>query len=76
VRGRRVVDDSFLLLANGGHDAVTFTLPSRDLGRRWRVVVDTAHPDKPQPRGVQRPGAQLALPERSLLLLRCEDSTG
>ncbi|MGI8872839.1 MAG: glycogen debranching protein GlgX [Egibacteraceae bacterium] len=73
VRGRRVFDDSFLLLVNGGHDALTFTLPARELGRRWRAVVDTAHPDKPQPRGAQRPGAQLTLPERSLLLLRRED---
>ena len=40
-RGRRVVDDSFLLLFNAHHDAIPFKLP--DLGAAgWLALVDTA----------------------------------
>jgi isoamylase len=41
-RGRRVVDDDFLLLFNADAEAHTFTLPGPDYGERWAVDVDTA----------------------------------
>ncbi len=42
--GERVRDDSFLLLFNTRHQAVTFTLPDESYGRLWELVVDTADP--------------------------------
>jgi isoamylase len=39
--GQRVVDDSFLLLFNGGHDDVDFKLPPGRFGRRWLTVLRT-----------------------------------
>ena len=41
MRGVPVVDDSFLLLFNGHHDRLTFTLPPDAFGARWEVVLDT-----------------------------------
>jgi isoamylase len=41
-RGRRVTDTSFLLLFNAHTDAVTFTLPGKPFGTRWRPALDTA----------------------------------
>jgi glycogen operon protein len=41
-RGRRVTDDSFLLLFNGHYGDVTFSLPGKDWGRRWMREFDTA----------------------------------
>jgi isoamylase len=42
-RGDRVVDDSFYVLFNGHHEAVSFRLPPRpDWGERWMKVLDTA----------------------------------
>ena len=41
-RGLRVVDDSLLVLFNGHHEDVTFTLPPKPYGQTWTVLVDTA----------------------------------
>src|SRR5262249_31737220 len=43
--GRRVVDDSFLLLLNGYWEPVDFRLPDGVYGERWTTLVDTAEPD-------------------------------
>jgi glycogen operon protein len=40
--GEPVVDDSFLLLLNGSHDNVEFTMPSLEWGSRWSLCIDTA----------------------------------
>ncbi|MGH3131013.1 MAG: glycogen debranching protein GlgX, partial [Gaiellaceae bacterium] len=44
-RGRRLEDDSFLLLFNAHYEPVVFTLPPRRFGRRWRLELSTADPD-------------------------------
>lgn len=41
-RGQRIVDDSFLLLFNGHHEPLEFSLLGRDYAKRWRVEFDTA----------------------------------
>ena len=68
-RGRRVTDDSFLLLFNAGAEAVTFTLPGPEFGADWQAAVDTADPDV-----TDRPGHaahdRVALPGRATLILR------
>jgi glycogen operon protein len=38
--GRRIVDETFLVLLNGHHEAMGFTLPSDSEGQ-WQAVVDT-----------------------------------
>jgi isoamylase len=70
VRGRRIVDDSFLILTNASHTDIEFTLPPEDYGSRWRLVFSTAHL-KPR-RGVVRyeAGDKLPVVSRSLMLLR------
>jgi isoamylase len=40
--GKPVRDDSFLLLFNAHHEALTFTLPAAAFGTGWRTLVDTA----------------------------------
>jgi isoamylase len=47
--GRRIVDDTFLLLLNAGEDGVTFRLPSHRPDLTWERVLDTAeaHWDRP-----------------------------
>jgi len=43
-KGERLLDESFLLLFNGHHEASAFTLPDRRFGERWTLVFDTADP--------------------------------
>jgi isoamylase len=40
-RGERVVDDSFYLMFNAHHEAVTFTLPEEKWGTRWVEMLNT-----------------------------------
>ena len=41
-RGRRVVDDSFVMCFNGHHEGLEFILPPAEFGAAWQPVVDTA----------------------------------
>jgi isoamylase len=70
--GRRVVDDSFLLLFNPHHEDCSFRLPPGRFGRRWTAELRTDDPDMAA--GVQgaSAGEHLTVPARSLLVLRRE----
>ena len=61
----------YLLWLHSGPEDVVVTLPAREWGRRYDVVLDTAdeHP-RPGPVGL-RPGISVAVPARSAMLLRC-----
>ncbi len=40
-RGEKVTDDSFLVLFNAHYESLPFTIPNRDWGDHWVVVLDT-----------------------------------
>ena len=68
-RGPRVTDDSFLLLFNGHHEDMDFTIPREVYGERWEPVVDTSAPvvdDRP----TAKAGEPVTLESRSILVLR------
>jgi glycogen operon protein len=69
--GEKIIDDSFLLLFNPLGDPVAFTLPPRDFGRTWEVVVNTADPLLATRRRTARAGGTVEAPAHSLLVLRC-----
>jgi isoamylase len=73
-RGRPIVDDSFLLLSNGSHQDVTFTLPEDSYGKEWEIVLDTAEDERRvRPRQAPddlAPGDPFDLQGLSLALLR------
>jgi isoamylase len=67
-RGRRISDDSFLLLFNAHHEDVTFVLPGRAWGRRWQTEFDTA---RAEPAARPRPArARVSVAARSVQVLR------
>ncbi|MGW4422806.1 glycogen debranching protein GlgX [Streptosporangium sp. NPDC004631] len=72
-RGERIVDDSFLLLINGHHEDMTFTLPDARYGTEWQVVMDTADegPGDPLADRSLRPETGTAVTSRSIRVLRC-----
>jgi glycogen operon protein len=43
-RGEPITGDTVLVLLNGHHDKVPFTLPSFEGDRQWLRVIDTADP--------------------------------
>jgi glycogen operon protein len=72
-RGERLVDDSFLLLLNGGAEPAMFTLPGRPWGKEYELVVDTGLAFV-LPAGAEAPtymaGEELSMASRSLAVLR------
>lgn len=68
-RGRRVVDDSFLLCFNAHHDAVDFVTPNDDYAKEWTAELDTAEPTG-ESELVVNAGEAISLLPRSLIVLR------
>jgi isoamylase len=69
--GRRVVDDSFLLLFNGSHEDREFKLPPSRFGRRWTGELRTDDPGAEDT--TASAGEVVTVPARSLILLRREN---
>ncbi|MFF3763510.1 glycogen debranching protein GlgX [Streptomyces sp. NPDC001922] len=70
-RGERIADDSFLLMFNASDEPLDFTVPVNH-GRQWRIVVDTARTEVPEPGAGRRvkAGDRLTLVDRSLTVLQ------
>jgi isoamylase len=69
--GEEITDASFLLLFNPLGDQVAFTLPPKDYGRTWEVVVNTADPLLAARRRTSRAGGTVDVPGHTLVVLRC-----
>ena len=68
--GEPVLDDSFVMLVNGGHEPTQFRLPPRRFGNRWRHVISTADPDLPEDGESWPARGEITLEARSLVVLR------
>jgi glycogen operon protein len=68
--GRRIVDDSFLLLFNANHEDQEFTLPGERFGDAWRVELRTDDLTGERAGEEFGPGAAVHVVARSLVLLR------
>ncbi len=67
--GRRIRDDSFLLLLNAGINDVQFTLPGPSYSAAWETVVDTADPEVAG-RPYLPAGSDVTVIDRSFLVLK------
>ncbi|WP_369368264.1 glycogen debranching protein GlgX [Streptomyces sp. CG4] len=67
--GRRMTDDSFLLLVNGYWEPVDFRLPDSSFGDRWTTLIDTADPDGVPDERERKAGTGVRAEARSLILL-------
>jgi hypothetical protein len=70
-RGRRVRDDTLLLLLNAHHRAVSFTLPAHRAGDSWEQLLDTRESfGRRKTRRTTRGGGNYRVEARSLALFR------
>ena len=66
-RGRRLSDDTFLLLFNAHYDEISCLLPGEKLGQQWLTDLDTAASSRPETRLA---GTTVAVAAYSLQILR------
>ncbi|MEO7836119.1 MAG: glycogen debranching protein GlgX [Acidimicrobiales bacterium] len=67
-RGEPIVGESFLVIFNGHHEHLDFTMPAPRYGERWVSTVDTA--DSLREGEQVKAGEQMTLDARSVVLLR------
>jgi isoamylase len=72
-RGRRIVDDTFVLLLNADQDGIGFRLPSHRPDLTWERVLDTAEADWDRPSLLR--GERYRLRGRALAVLRVRPRT-
>ncbi|CAI4033786.1 Glycogen operon protein GlgX [Nitrospira tepida] len=70
-QGRRLIDDTLLILLNAHHEPLDFTLPAHKRGVRWQSVLDTSwdHGHRRQV-VVLKGGEQYALSARTIAVLK------
>ena len=66
-RGRRIIDDTLLVLLNAHHETIAFTLPSPGVRHSWTLMFDTA--DTRTKKRRIRSGHEYELQGRSLVVL-------
>ncbi len=69
-RGRRIVDDSLLLLFSAHHEPIDFTIPSGPYGDLWDLAFDTAEPQAADASRSYKAGDDVPLEARSVVVLR------
>ncbi|WP_411286089.1 glycogen debranching protein GlgX [Lapillicoccus sp.] len=69
--GERIVDDSFLVIFNASDEQIDWCIPGPEWSRRWTIDLNTADPKRGVSRSAnKRPGDRLAVPDRSMVVLR------
>ncbi len=70
-RGRKVTDDSFVLMFNAHYEDIDFTAPPKQFGSHWEVLIDTTEPlGYPVEKAVIGAGDSVTVPARSTLVLK------
>lgn len=69
-RGNAIVDDTFMVLLNAHHEAVEFLLPSSETSASWKLTLDTAQSDIPDPAPTFKGGERYTTQARSVAILR------
>jgi glycogen operon protein len=70
VMGRRIVDDTFLVMLNAHHEPMSFTLPAHRNDIRWEPVLDTREPTGQRKAEVLSGGDVYDMEARSVVVLR------
>ncbi len=70
LRGEEIVDDSFLLMLNPGHEDVAMTLPDGPFGEQWELVLDTEREQQVADPEPEDAGSERVVTARSVVLMR------
>jgi isoamylase len=68
--GEELEDESFLVLFNAHHESLTFRLPTRRFGARWKLELSTAEPELEEGARSLAAREEVWVESRSILVLR------
>jgi isoamylase len=68
--GEELEDESFLLLFNAHHEPMTFRMPTRRFGARWKLELSTAEPELEEGARSWAARDEVTVESRSILALR------
>ncbi len=69
--GQRIVDSTFLVLFNAGHDPLKWTIPDATWSRKWELELDSSDPDVGLDRKVTVEADEvIEIPARSVQVMR------
>jgi glycogen operon protein len=71
--GEELEDESFLVLFNAHHEPLTFRLPTRRFGARWKLELSTAEPELEE--GARSMAARASAPSSTAAPCRATSST-
>ncbi len=69
-RGERITDDNLYLVFNAHHEPLTFVLPPAEFGESWDIELDTSTPVRAEDPPPVKPGGDLDVAARSVMVLR------
>ena len=72
-RGHRVTDDSFVVCFNAHHEPLQFTMPPKEFGALWRVVIDSATPENGHGDTTVPAASTVSVEARALIVLQAMD---
>ena len=72
-RGHRVTDDSFVVCFNAHHEPLQFTMPPKEFGALWRVVIDSATPETGHGDTTVPAASTVSVEARALIVLQAMD---
>ncbi|CCH53040.1 glycogen operon protein GlgX [Fibrisoma limi BUZ 3] len=68
-KGEHILDDSFYVIFNAYHEPLTFSLPPKKWGKKWRKVVDTSEDMIEEEGDVYQTGDSILVEGRSIVVL-------
>jgi isoamylase len=68
--GSPLLDDDFLVLVNAWWQPLDFTIPATRAQTTWQTAIDTYDPARPPATASLRPGDQVTVDPRSIIVLR------
>ncbi|RIV24112.1 glycogen debranching enzyme GlgX [Fibrisoma montanum] len=68
-KGEHILDDSFFVIFNAHYEPLTFSLPSKKWGKKWRKVLDTSEDLIEEEGDVYQTGESILVESRSIVVL-------
>ena len=71
MNGTQLTDDHFYIIFNASHEAIDFTLPSKECGENWTIVINTSENLLEEQERSILSAETISVADRSTVVLKC-----